>query len=149
MTSADFLTSVRVAVFEEWVRTGRAPTAIDLAERLGVAVPEIRGAWEQLALGRALVLQPESRDLMMANPLSAVPTSYRVVTPRQSYFSPCIWDGLGALAMLGSDGTVDTSCPCCGEAMTVEVSGGRPFSQRGIVHFPIPAKQWWDDIVFT
>ena len=51
--------------------------------------------------------------------------------------------------MLNADGVVETSCPCCGEAMTIEVRGGRPVAAEGVIHFVLPAIQWWTDIVFT
>jgi hypothetical protein len=90
----------------------------------------------------------------MANPLSAVPTPFLVVTeqpqePRQ-WYGNCIWDALGVISMLQVDGKVVTSCGCCGEEMTVTVTGKKATPQPdGIVHFALPARRWWDDIVFT
>jgi len=51
--------------------------------------------------------------------------------------------------MVKQDTAVETSCPCCGEAMTLAVRGGKPDTSVGIVHFGLPAKHWWENIVFT
>ncbi len=90
----------------------------------------------------------------MANPLSAVPTPFVVETqadtgPR-SWYGNCIWDALGVIAMLQHDGRVLTSCGCCGESMAVTVRNSQVESKPpGVVHFAIPARRWWDDIVFN
>ena len=95
------------------------------------------------------MLQPESREILMANPLCAVPTPYLVRAATRSFFGSCVWDALGIIAMLKTDAMLETSCPCCGEGMTLEIRGGRPSSTQGIIHFAIPAKRWWENIVFT
>src|SRR5438132_14108641 len=117
---------VRVQLYREFIETTRAPTAQRLSDSLGVPVDEIRAALERLAAGKAIVLQPESRDVLMANPLSAVPTPYLVRCGSRAYFGACVWDGLGVIAMLKSDATLETSCACCGEAMSVAGEDGRP-----------------------
>ena len=78
--SADFDTTVRLTLYKEFVRAASPPTAEALAARMQVSTAEIRAALERLAAGKAIVLQPESREVLMANPLCAVPTPYRVRT---------------------------------------------------------------------
>jgi hypothetical protein len=140
---------VRLALYREFVETGRAPSAARLAERLGSPVDAIREAWERLSAGRAIVLQPESREVLYAPPLSAVPTPFVAHRNGRSYFAPCAWDALGVAAMLGGDAEVETSCACCGEAMRVVVRGGELVDSRGVIHFAVPARLWWSDLVYT
>ncbi len=142
-------TEVRLRLFEEFVRTGRAPSLSGLAESLQTTVETIRASLERLAAGKAIVLQPESREILMANPLCAVPTPFQVRAGDQSYFGSCVWDALGVIAMLGRDGTLETSCQCCGEALTIDIRESRPIGENGIIHFAIPARLWWENIVFT
>lgn len=144
-----FDTTVRLALYREFVRTAQPPTAETLAECTQGSADEVRAALERLAAGKAIVLQPESRAILMANPLCAVPTPYRVRTQDRSFFASCVWDGLGIMAMLRSDAVLDTSCACCGEAMMIEMHAGHVASARGAIHFAVPAKRWWEDIVFT
>jgi hypothetical protein len=95
-----------------------------------------------------LVLQ-ESGEILMANPFSAVPTPFIVEAGERRYWANCIWDGLGVLAMTGADGRVLASCGDCGEAMGVQVQGGDLVSPEGLIHFAVPARQWWSNIKFT
>ena len=145
----NFDTNVRLTLFREFVRTGQPPTTNSIAENMQAPADEVRAALERLAAAKAVVLQPESREILMANPLCAVPSPYRVRTQDRSYFGSCVWDALGVIAMLQSDAALDTSCACCGEAMTVGVHRGHPAPMPGIIHFAIPAKRWWENIVFT
>ena len=140
---------VRAAVYDSTISRSRPATALELAGELGLPLDEVRASLERLASGKALVLQPESREVLMANPFSAVPTPFAVVTAERSYYGNCIWDALGVLAMLDCDGRVETSCACCGEAMSLSVQDRALQSAPGVVHFAIPARRWWEDIVFN
>jgi hypothetical protein len=140
---------VRLALYRDFVDRGRAPSTARLAELLRTTVAAVRESLERLAAGRAIVLQPESREVMFAPPLSAIPTPFLVHAGGRSYFAPCAWDSLGTAAMLGGDAEVETSCSCCGEAMQVVVRDGAPVDARGVVHFAVPARQWWSDLVYT
>ena len=41
------------------------------------------------------------------------------------------------------------SCPDCGEAVAIEVRGGRPDDTSFLFHCLVPAGKWWNDILFT
>jgi len=110
---------------------------------------EVSAAFQRLVAGRVLVLQPESGEILMANPFSAVPTPFLVQLDAYSCYGNCIWDALGVLAMLKTDGRIATSCPDCGTALEVRVANGSVQATQGLIHFAIPALHWWDDIVFT
>ena len=140
---------VRAAVYDRMIAAGAAPTAAQLAGQLDLAPAEVRESFERLASARALVLQRESREVLMANPFSAVPTPFAVTVRGRLYFGNCIWDALGIPAMLAGDGRIDTSCGCCGEAMSLTIAGEQLTAAEGVVHFAIPARRWWEDIVYN
>jgi hypothetical protein len=149
----DFNNQVRVRLYEMFVELGRSPSKADVAADLACPVGDITRALNELAAAHMLVLQPGG-EVLMANPLSAVPTAFVVETagPRgaRSWYGNCIWDALGVIAMLQGDGRVLASCGCCGERMTVSVRDGEVKTDLpGIVHFALPASRWWDDIVFN
>jgi hypothetical protein len=147
--STELDTTVRLALYSEFVRTASPPTAEALAACTQIPTAEVRAALERLAAGKAIVLQPESREVLMANPLCAVPTPFRVRTQGHFFFGSCVWDGLGIMAMLRGDSVLDTSCACCGEAMTIGARDGHTLPASGVIHLAIPAKRWWENIVFT
>ena len=67
----------------------------------------------------------------------------------RSYHGNCVWDALGVIAMLGSDGEVETSCADCDSPLELSVRDGALAPTDTVVHFAVPAARWWEDIVFT
>jgi hypothetical protein len=149
VTPEDLDRDVRREVYAVTMDGGRPPLAAEVGGRLGVSAGEVRAAFERLAAGRVLVLQPGSGEVLMANPFSAVPTPFAVEAAGRLYFANCIWDALGVPAMLGSDGRILASCGCCGAGMPLAVENGALQPAGGVVHFAVPARRWWEDIVFT
>jgi len=154
MADLDFSLQVRAEVYRLFIETGACPAKSDVARSLGRPVGEITEACAKLADAHMLVLQPGTGEVLMANPLSAVPTAFVVETRHpqgaRNWYGNCIWDALGVISMLHTDGQVLTSCGCCGERMSVTVNAGHAVAQPpGIVHFALPARRWWDDIVFN
>ena len=142
-------TRVRRDVYDTIMSTGRAPSVAEIASVISVPLDDVRQALQRLADAHMMVLQPTSGEILMANPFSAVPTSFPVESGSVSYWGNCIWDALGIPAMLGQDATIRTACPDCGEGMEVSVRLGSLEPSEGIIHFAIPAKHWWDNIVYT
>ena len=140
---------VRRFVYEVTLERGSPPSRADVATGLGRAEGEIEGSFIRLQVGHVLVLQPGSGEILMAPPFSAVPTTFEVRTPSYVAFGNCVWDALGILAVLHADGIVRTACGCCGEASELQVRSGALGPVEGVVHFAVPAKRWWDDVVFT
>jgi hypothetical protein len=150
----DFKNRVRVRLYQLFLELGRCPSSVELAAALECGASEVVAAFHELAASHMLVLQPGSGEVLMANPLSAVPTPFVVETRQgtspRTWYGNCIWDALGVIAMLQRDGQVLASCGCCGESMTVRVRNAEvEANPPGIVHFAIPARHWWDDIVFN
>ncbi len=141
--------TVRAAVYDSVMSRTKPFTARELSQTLDLPLAEAKASLERLASGRVLVLQPESREVLMAPPFSAIPTPFAVLAAGRVYFGNCIWDALGIPAMLGCDARVETSCGCCGEAMSMSVEGGALQASEGLVHFAIPARRWWEDIVYS
>ncbi len=147
--TADFDARVRLFVYRHFAGAGRSPSKAEVAGGLASSTEAVAAAFERLAGGKALVLQPESGEVLMAEPFSAVPTAFEVTIGDRTWWGNCVWDALGVLAMLGRDGDVRTSCGDCGEAMRLQVRGGELQPAPGVVHYALPAARWWDDIVFT
>ena len=141
--------AVRQAIYDHTLRAGRPPSSAHVSAALGCPPAEVRAAFERLAAAHVIVLQPEGGEILMAAPFSAVPTPFPVVTDQQRYDGNCIWDALGAAAMLGQDAVIEAACGCCGQPLTLAVRGGALEAPPSVVHFALPAARWWDDIVFT
>ena len=138
------LLELRNRTYAAFVELGRAPAAGELGDE-----QQIRAGWRALHEAHALVLNPATDEIRMANPFSAVPTAYRVQTNGRSWYANCAWDAFGILAALDLEGRIESSCPDCGEPYTVEVTQRRIDRPDMLFHCLVPAAQWWDDIVFT
>jgi hypothetical protein len=147
-TADDLDKRVRAEAYDFTMRRGATPRSSDVAAALKLDQQRVRESLKRLAEAHVIVLQPESGEILMANPFSAVPTPFHVEASGLSAYGNCIWDALGIPAMLNADATIQTSCADCGTAMRIDVAGGR-VSGAGILHFAIPAREWWNDIVFT
>jgi hypothetical protein len=140
---------IRHRVYQITVERGRPPRSAELAEELGSTREEILESFRRLNSRRLLALAPESGEIIMAPPFSAVPTPFLVTVGDRSYFANCVWDSYGVAAALHQDAEIETSCACCGEPMTLPVRDGRPAPVAGVAHFAVPAAQWWDNITYT
>ena len=110
----------------------------------------VQEAYARLGEAHVFVCEPgDPSRLRMANPFSAVQTPFKVSARGGSYYGNCVWDSLGILSLLGGEGTVETRCPDCDEPMALRVDGRELVESEGVVHFGVPARHWWDDIVFT
>jgi hypothetical protein len=141
--------ALRNLTYARFVDLGRAPTAPEVAAASGLSAAELMAGWERLHAEHALVLDPDTDGIRMANPFSAVPTSYRVHAAGRWWYANCAWDAFGICAALHEDGRIEASCPDCGESLRIAVRDQRPDDDRLLFHCLVPAAQWWDDIVFT
>jgi len=140
---------VRLAIMRGFVEDGRPPAPDELARSLDVAQIDAEAALRHLAEAHLVVLAPGTPYVWMANPFSAIPTSYRVQSGGRRWFGNCIWDALGILAAVGVDGRISTTCPDCGEPLELRTEGERISGDEAIVHYALPAARWWEDIGST
>ena len=145
----DRASELRRLIYDRTLTTGIPPAVAELAAASGLDLADVRNGLQPLAAGRIVVLQPGSGELLMVPPFSAVPTPFVVESPRHSSFANCAWDALGVAVMLCQPVEVVTACGCCGESMRLDVSPDAAPNGTGVIHFAVPARRWWDDIVFT
>jgi len=146
---ATFDLTVRSHVYDTAMRKCMPPTITETASALNCSPDEVMSSFQRLADAHILVLQKGSGEILMANPFSAVPTAFLVKPGERTYYGNCIWDAMGIPAMLKEDASIQTSCACCGTAMSLEIRRNTLVEAPGIVHFAVPAARWWDNVVFT
>ncbi len=142
-----FERQVRATVIQTLRDAGEAPSAAAIGGLLGVDTSRVSAALHALAAEHRLVLVSGTDAVMMAHPFSGVASDFVVTIGERTWFANCVWDGLSILALLG-DGTLETHSPTTGEPITLTARRG--VAEGGaVVHFPVPARRFWDDIVFT
>ena len=147
--SAGLETALWRFTYEAVVRTGRGPSLREAAEALGASESEVRTAYQRLGEGHAILLDASGEGLWRIAPFSAVPTDFAVEAGGRCYFANCAWDALGICAALHADGMVRASCGCCRQPMDLAVRGGILQTAEGLLHIAVPAKDWYQDVVFT
>lgn len=146
MDAADL--ALRNATYRLFVELGRAPSRAEVAAATGLDEEAVLAGWRRLHDVRAVVLDGAG-DLRMANPFSAVPTSFTVDAAGRRWFGNCGWDAFGIGAALHVDCTIHTVCPDCSEPIDIYVRDGRPAASDAVFHILVPAASWWNDIGFT
>jgi hypothetical protein len=140
---------VRNHVYSRFVELARAPRADEVASDLHLTKQEAEDALVRLHDAHALVLEQDALEIRMLNPFSCVPSAWRVEAAGRTWFSNCAWDSFAVCAALASDGRIESRCADCGEPLAVDVRDRKPVQSDYLFHVLVPARQWWDDIVFT
>jgi Alkylmercury lyase len=139
----------RLFVYRHFIEQGNPPSVSQTAEALECSVEDAENAFRRLETQRVLVFAPGTREIWMANPLSAFPTPFWVETQQGSWWGSCIWDALGIPAMLNENASISTSCADCGERLELQVEDGALQPVEGVAHFAVPARRWWQNIGYT
>jgi len=128
--------ALRRAIMASFAATGAPPPVAD--------GPALRG----LERAHVVVLAPAGEDgvgIHMAHPFAGHRDGTQVTAPGGGWWGSCAWDGLGIVAALGlADADVRSG------AITLRVrGGGLQDAGDAVFHVAVPARRWWEDIVFT
>lgn len=141
---------VRVEIYRSFIQRGAPPSIGDVVRTLGMLRSEVAAALRELERDDIIVLKPGSLEVWLAHPFAAPPAPFQVMAGGRGWDAICIWDALGILEVLGSDGEVRTACPDCREPLTVAVEGGRVLApDEYVVHYGVPAARWYEDVAYT
>lgn len=146
--SLDF--AVRNFVFTEAASTGVVPQLDSIVQKIGVTTDEVAATLKRLADAKVLILAPNNGDIWAANPFCAVPSGFKVEAAGKQYWGICAWDALGIVAAINaSSARVTAPCGDCGEMLQLEFSDGELARAEGVIHFAVPAREWWKNIGFA
>ena len=141
--------NLRRHVYRTLADTGLAPTADEIAELVGG--PEAAAEHLQRLEDRHFVVLGPDGEINMALPFAAQPTGHRVLDGSQRWWANCAWDSLAIPAALGIDAEIEARWLDDDTPVDLRIENGRPAGEAsdGFIHFTIPARHWWDDIVET
>jgi hypothetical protein len=149
MSAGTLDAGVRRHIYDVTLASGRPPTIEGLVAGTGADAASVRASLSRLAAARVVVLQRESGEILMAPPFSAVPTPFPVRSSRHTCWANCAWDALGVAVAMRATVDIDGACGCCGESLTLRAGLEHPPAGECLLHFAVPARHWWDDVVFT
>lgn len=148
-SSKDLDLTVRHFVYQQIVQTTTPPTAVQTAERFGLTETQAKAAYQRLHDSHFFFLEPNTSTIRMANPFSAVPTNFKVTVKQKTYWANCAWDMLGIPAALGQEATIEATCSDTAEIVQLGVENDQIRHTGGVVHFPLPIQQWYEDLILT
>lgn len=148
-TDEDLIWQVRVFVYEHFASTTRPPTIDETAEHYGLGAERVATIYGELHRRHAFFLEPNTTRIRMANPFSAVPTTFRVYAQGKAYWANCAWDALGIPAALVADATIEAMDAQSQQPITLRVHNGQLASHGERIHFLVPFRRWYDDLAFT
>lgn len=146
--------TLRHRIYSTLAGTGRAPSLPTVAGWLHDTTPDhrvARQALRELHDAHQIVLEDNGRSesIRMALPFSAIPTDHRVEAADRSWWANCAWDALAIPAALDIDARIDARWLDVDAPVELAVVDGRLTGGDGFLHFTVPARRWWDDIVET
>jgi len=140
---------IRAFVYQYLAETTRPPRLDETASQFGLTHEEAASAYEELHQRHALHLKPGTHEILMANPFSGVETPFKVRASGLTYFANCAWDSLGIPAALHTDAEIEAACAQSGEPIQISVTDEQVRHSDALVHFLIPFREWYDDLVST
>ena len=141
---------IRTYIYTFWVNRGKPPELSDLSDKFDVSQDDVQRALESLHEAHHIFLDPDTRQLRMANPLSAIETDYRVKVGDNWLFANCAWDTLGIAAMTGDAVEIQAIPPLSDDIITYHIKSGELIAPTGLlVNFSLPVSRWYDDLIHT
>lgn len=143
--------ALRAAIYRHIATNGTMPTRHALTELVGDDT-HLDALLRRLHDDHMLVLDDRANrrgEIRMALPFAAEPTDFRVTTATGAWWANCAWDALAIPAALHTDATITATWSDTGDPIKLTVTGAQLDTTAGYIHFAIPARRWWDDIVHT
>lgn len=128
---------------------GHAPSVQQLATALDASTSQVENGLQELAEYHGVVLHPHEPKVWVIHPFSLAPTNFTVQSAKGIWWGNCAWCSLGVAALLNDNVTITTSLGAHGEHTQIHIVNGELEEKELLVHFPIPMKNAWDNVVYT
>ena len=96
-----------------------------------------------------VVLHPNEPKIWALHPFSLAPTNFVIKSSNGEWWGNCAWCSLGIAALLNKNCSITTSIGAQGEQVIIHIENGELIEKDFIIHFPIPMKNAWDNVIYT
>ncbi len=148
-TISEFDLKVRHQIYRFFADHCAAPSYQQIAGLLNAENETVRTSFHKLHERHMIFLAADTDSIRIANPFSAIPTRFRVTSGNKQWWANCAWDSVGIAAALNMDVQIKAGYPDTQETVDLEVKQGVVDGKNHMVYFPLPCRQWYDDLVFT
>jgi hypothetical protein len=149
MLISEHAMNVRALLFQRFLDDCIPPSIDEISESLGCPSDVVKKSLSALETGRLLKLFPDTHEIKMLLPFSAVPTAFRVESNDRSWWANCAWCALGIPAMLRKSARIFSVCGDCQKPIRWTVESNQVSGTPSIVHFAVGPAYWWDDIAWS
>jgi hypothetical protein len=136
-------------IIKHIIDKGYAPDIETLSNILNSDVKEVGTALFDLQDEHGVVLHPNSPKIWIIHPFSLAPTNFVVKSTKGLWWGNCAWCSLGIAALLKDDVSITTNLGAHVEQVVIQIEDGEVREKDLYIHFPIPMKNAWDNVIFT
>jgi hypothetical protein len=140
--------SLHYAIVTHFLEHQHAPLIDELAVQFRQPREAVVAGLRALQDYHGVVLHPTSSEVWVVHPFSTAPTSFWVQSPRGSWWANCAWCSAGVATLVG-DVTITTTLGAEARQVRVQVENGKLRDEGLLVHFPVPMRHVWDNVIYT
>lgn len=128
---------------------GFAPDVLYLADYFKADQAEVIAALYNLEEYHGVVLHPKEPKIWVIHPFSLAPTNFFIQNEEGQWWGNCAWCSLGVAALLKADLTISTTIGAEHKQIRIHIKNGEIVEKNLWIHFPIPMKNAWDNVIYT
>ena len=141
--------TLHYAIIREIIETGFAPSVEALAVMLQAEKEQIVKGLYDLQEYHGVVLHPKEPKIWVIHPFSLAPTNFYVQSKKGEWWGNCAWCSLGIAALLQEDVKITTTIGAETKQISIHIINGDIQEKNYYIHFPIPMKNAWDNVIYT
>jgi len=136
-------------ILKDIIDHGFAPSVDSLAEIFQASSEDVVTALHELQEYHGVVLHPKETKIWVIHPFSLAPTNFYVTSKKGEWWGNCAWCSLGIAALLQEDVKIKTTIGAETKQIEINIIDGNIQEKNYFVHFPIPMKKAWDNVIYT
>jgi len=136
-------------ILKEIIAKGFAPDVNTLAQLLDHTEKEVEESLHRLQEYHGVVLHPNEAKIWVIHPFALSPTNFYVQSQKGSWWGNCGWCSLGVAALIKTNCTITTTLGGEAKQVKIHIENGEIQEKNFYIHFPIPMKQAWENVIYT
>ena len=128
---------------------GFAPSIKSLSDIFKTDEEQIINALHELQHYHGVVLHPNEPKIWVIHPFSLAPTNFYVQSDKGQWWGNCAWCSLGIAALLKENVKITTTIGAETKQIEINIINGEIQEKNYFIHFPIPMKNAWDNVIYT